>query len=88
MGLGVGFSGVEKDESEEDAEQAGSGGGIGGYSKPVAIVVVTPERTTIRPVLDRSKVIMAGMFTAAWIVFCWTNVIKKMIMLRQSQQQG
>jgi uncharacterized spore protein YtfJ len=86
MGLGVGYSDMEQDEAEEDPRQGGGGGGIGGFSKPVAVIVVTPERTTIRPVLDRSKVIMAGMFTAAWIVLCWTNVIKKMIQLRQSQQ--
>jgi len=87
MGLGIGVSGVEQeDDGDEDTGQVGGGGGVGGFSKPVAVIVVTPERTTVRPVLDRSKVIMAGMFTAGWIVFCWTSVINKAIKLRQLKQ--
>jgi len=84
VGLGVGMAGVE--ESEEDAEQVGGGGGIAGSSKPVAVIVVTPEKTTVRPVLDRSMVLIAGMVTVAWIMACWTGVIRKVIALRQSQQ--
>jgi uncharacterized spore protein YtfJ len=87
MGLGIGVSGVEQEGEGDDGEQGGGGGGVGGFSKPVAIIVVTPETTTVRPVLDRSKVIMAGMFTAGWIVFCWTSVLNKVIRLRQSSQE-
>jgi len=87
LGLGVGVAGVEQDDDEDETEQAGGGGGIGGFNKPVAVIIVTPERTTVKPVLDRSKVIIAGMFTAAWIVFWWTHVVGKFIKLRQSSQE-
>lgn len=87
MGLGVGASGIGQDDEEDEAEQVGGGGGVGGVSKPVAVIVVTPERTTIKPVLDRSRVIVAGMITAGWIVFCWTSVINKLLRLREASQE-
>lgn len=87
MGMGIGTSGAECEGDAPDGEPAGgAGGGAGALSKPVAIIIVTPEKTSVRPVIDRSMVLIASMCTAAWVVFCWTGVIKKYIKMREAAQ--
>ena len=79
LGMGMGTSGAKEGEEEGDE---GAGGG-GSTSRPVAIIEVTPEKTVIRPVIDYGKLAVAGMLTAAWVVFLWTRVLNKFIRLRE-----
>ncbi len=84
-GFGVGFGrGVAEEEDEEsemsrgkeeadalEAEKAAEGGGAGGGAgaRPVAVIEVTPEKTVIRPIVDESKVALAGIMLGGWVVF-------------------
>ena len=68
MGFGVG-TGSGGDPSEEGGY--GTGGGVGGgrtLSRPVAIIVVTPEGAYVEPVADPTKVLLAAI-TAAGFAF-------------------
>jgi uncharacterized spore protein YtfJ len=63
MGFGVG-SGMS---SETGADSGGSGGGGGGggsvYSRPVAVIISSPEGVRVDPVFDLTKIALAGMTT-------------------------
>jgi len=78
MGFGAGAGSGRGDfqPDEEDAEpgegtgEAGGGGGGGGgrtLSRPVAIVIASPEGVRVEPVADRTKVIMAAITAAGFV---------------------
>jgi uncharacterized spore protein YtfJ len=69
MGFGVGAGGGTE-AGEIGGVGTGGGGGGGGrtLSRPVAIIVVTPEGAYVEPVMDPTKVAMAAI-TAAGFMF-------------------
>lgn len=75
FGFGSGYGqGMSEEDSEEDDEGApmvgaGSGGGGGGrtFSRPVAVVIASPEGVRVEPIADRTKVIMAAITAAGFM---------------------
>jgi uncharacterized spore protein YtfJ len=69
MGFGIGAGGGT-DIGEEGGVGTGGGGGGGGrtLSRPVAIIVVSPEGAYVEPVMDPTKIAMAAI-TAAGFMF-------------------
>ncbi len=67
MGFGVG--GGEAGQAGSDAGGSGGGGGGGGsvFSRPVAVIVSSPEGVRVDPVFDLTKVALAGMTTGVLI---------------------
>jgi uncharacterized spore protein YtfJ len=78
FGAGYGGGGSGKQE-EEDGEGYGEGGGGGGggrtFSRPVAIVVSSPEGVRVEPVVDITKIAL-GFLTAAGFM---TGMIIRML---------
>ena len=72
-GGGYGKSDFEDEESPTDGEGTGegAGGGVGGggrtLSRPVAVVIASPEGVRVEPVADRTKVIMAAITAAGFM---------------------
>lgn len=69
---GFGFGSGGADESPENADgeggyAGGSGGGGGGYSfsRPVAVIVAGPNGVRVEPVIDLTKIILAGITASA-----------------------
>jgi len=64
MGFGVG-SGYGESVSENGGEGGGSGGGGGGwnFSRPVAVIIVSPQGVRVEPVVDVTKVAIAALTT-------------------------
>lgn len=78
-GLGLGFGEGEKpggEEGEVEATGAGGGGGGGGMATPIAVVEVTDEETRVIPIVDSTKMALAGIFMAAWNLFWITRTIR------------
>lgn len=76
FGAGGGYGSADFDKEEEDTEPGertgeggASGGGGGGriLSRPVAIVIASPEGVRVEPVADRTKVIMAAITAAGFV---------------------
>ncbi len=71
-GFGVGGgSGVDTEKNPEKPSQgSGSGGGGGGriLSRPVAVVVASPEGVRVEPVVDITKVALAGLTALGFMV--------------------
>jgi uncharacterized spore protein YtfJ len=69
-GYGKGdFSDEESPPGEGTGEGGGGGGGGGGrtLSRPVAVVIASPEGVRVEPVADRTKVIMAAITAAGFV---------------------
>jgi len=58
-----------------DQDNAG-GGGTAARVRPIAYIEVGPEGTSINPVEDKQKVMMAGILLVAWI-FGWLGLVLK-----------
>jgi len=72
LGFGVGSgSGRNGDENTEHPSQgSGSGGGGGGriLSRPVAVVIASPEGVRVDPVVDVTKIALAGLTAFGFMV--------------------
>ena len=78
MGFGVGAGGGES-TGENGGTGAGGGGGGGGrtLSRPVAIIVVTPEGAYVEPVMDPTKVALAAITAAGFMFGMMLRMVRK-----------
>ncbi|MBK5108532.1 MAG: hypothetical protein JJE12_10380 [Anaerolineales bacterium] len=80
MGFGAGagygvadFENKKDEEASPPGEGTGEGGGGGGggggrtLSRPVAVIIASPEGVRVEPVADRTKVIMAAITAAGFV---------------------
>jgi uncharacterized spore protein YtfJ len=67
---GFGFGVGEGMGQDGQSKGGGSGGGGGGqtFSRPVAVVVCTPQGVSIQPVVDRTKLWMAAVTAAGFML--------------------
>jgi uncharacterized spore protein YtfJ len=67
---GFGFGLGEGSGQQGEQKGGGSGGGGGGqtFSRPVAVVVCTPNGVSIQPVMDRTKLWMAALTAAGFML--------------------
>lgn len=66
------------EEGEVPSGGAGSGGGGGGYtfSRPVALVISSPDGVRVEPVIDRTKILIAALTTAGFMVGMMARMMK------------
>lgn len=69
LGFGQGAPGEEAGEGPGPADGEGGGSVAGAGARPIAVIEVSAESTTIRPIVDETKVALAGMALGAWGVF-------------------
>ncbi len=74
-GMGMGFgsgSGTESGESQESGTGEGGGGGGSAHGRPVAAIIITPHGVRVEPIIDITKVALAGVtagaFTLSWLL--------------------
>lgn len=68
---GFGFGYGEGSGASGEDKGGGSGGGGGGqtFSRPVAVIVCTPQGVSIQPVIDRSKLWMAALTAVGFMLY-------------------
>jgi uncharacterized spore protein YtfJ len=90
MGFGMGFGVSSHDSSDEDEGETkrdggnsanrneGVGGGGGGrvFSRPVAVIVASPEGVRIEPVFDRTKIALAVLTTAGFMFGMFSRMMR------------
>jgi uncharacterized spore protein YtfJ len=79
MGIGLGQGIAEGETVEETTDEAPGGGGGGGGAgvRPIAMIEVTPDDTIVHPIVDETKVNLAGIALAAWIIFLLLVTIRR-----------
>jgi uncharacterized spore protein YtfJ len=65
MGFGMGRGLDESERGPSSGTGAGGGGRV--FSRPVAVIISTPDGVRVEPVYDWTKVIMAGVAALAFI---------------------
>jgi len=73
FGFGVGRS---KEKQQEGAGEGG-GGGAGVSISPVAVLEIAGQETKVKPVVDVTRLALAGMLLAAWNVLWITYTIRR-----------
>ena len=86
MGFGVG-SGYGSGP-EDEGQGGGSGGGGGGrvFSRPVAVVIASPEGVRVEPVVDITKVALAALTTAAFMMGMFFRLLSPKKALKDLQE--
>lgn len=71
VGMGLGF-GSGRGEDPEDGE-SGEGGGGGGTSagRPIAAIVIEPDRVRVEPIVDVTKIALAFFTTLGAMLMTW-----------------
>jgi uncharacterized spore protein YtfJ len=81
MGFGAGYGSgpVVNEEGDNNNEGSGGGGGGGGggrvLSRPVAVVIATPEGVQVKEVVDITKIALAALTAAGFMI----GMLMKMI---------
>ncbi len=71
MGAGVGNNTGESDDGKPAQNSGGGGGGGGGgriLSRPVAVIIASPEGVRVEPVVDVTKVALAALTAGGFIL--------------------
>lgn len=68
VGFGMG-SGTGPVDERGNPTGGGSGGGGGSQGRPIAVIVMSQEGVRIEPILDLTKVALAGITTGAFMLF-------------------
>lgn len=83
FGYGFGFgrgSGPQSQRSADghvtEGEGEGGGGGGGGGSAPVAVIHIKDDGVEVEPIVDSTRVSLAGITLSAWAVFWITWTIR------------
>jgi uncharacterized spore protein YtfJ len=79
-GFGLGFGGVgraKKEREEQEPSGEGGGGGAGVSVTPVALLEITAQETKVKPVVDVTRLAVAGMLLAAWNVLWIAYTIRR-----------
>ncbi len=71
MGVGVGNNAVKDEHGTPTQNSAGGGGGGGGgriLSRPVAVVIASPDSVRVEPVVDVTKIALAALTAGGFIL--------------------
>lgn len=72
FGLGMGQGGGK--EKQASGQGGGAGGGVS--VRPVAVLEVSGQETKVKPVVDVTRLALAGMLLLAWNVFWITYTVR------------
>ncbi len=70
FGAGYGFGSNKEKEDKENAIGGGGGGGGGGrtLSRPVAVIIASPQGVRVEPIMDVTKVALAAITAAGFML--------------------
>ncbi len=68
MGFGVGTGRGANDNRQEVGSGSGGGGGGRVLSRPVAAIVISPDDARVEPIVDVTKIALAGLTAAGFMI--------------------
>ena len=75
FGYGSGPEGMD-DDGKPISTGGGGGGGGNATARPVALLEVSVDETRIKPVEDQTRIALASIAMAAWVVFWIAKTIR------------
>ena len=88
LGFGVGYGMGRSNEADDKSQGSGGGGGGGGrvLSRPVAVIVASPEGVRVEPVVDVTKVALAALTAFGFMFGMAARMRSPRRMMRQLKQ--
>jgi uncharacterized spore protein YtfJ len=86
LGFGSGFGYDPVSECEDGATVTGGGGGGKVFSRPVAIVIISPEGVRVEPVRDRTKVLLAAITAGGFMAAALLRMISPKRALKELEK--
>ena len=77
ISYGFGFGAGRGDVKENGEDKSGGGGGGRVSVRPVAVLEMSAAGTRVRPIVDVTRLVLAGMAVAAWNVFWITYTVRR-----------
>jgi uncharacterized spore protein YtfJ len=87
MGFGMGYGGGGSGGEEGSGQGGGGGGGGRVFSRPVAVVVISPDGVRVEPVFDLTKVVIAALTSSVFIFSMFTRMGRMEKDLRRFQRK-
>jgi uncharacterized spore protein YtfJ len=90
LGFGSGFGYGPVTESDQATITGGGEGGGGGgkvFSRPVAVVVITPDGVRVEPVRDPTKVLLAAITAGGFMAAAFLRMISPKRALKELKQE-
>lgn len=87
-GFGFGYGrGTERGNGDATPGREGGGGGGGGQvrARPVAVLEITPERVRVEPIVDASRIALAGIALGAWSVYWVSATVRRVARARSAR---
>ena len=84
-GFGMGSGGGAAVEQERRKSRGSGGGGGGGgrtLARTVAVIVASPDGVQVRPVIDITKIALAALTAAGFVVAAWKGMKRPRRFLR------
>lgn len=78
FGFGIGFGHGSSQDSGKPVSGSSGGGGGGGqiFSRPVAVIIASSEGVRIEPVVDLTKIALAGLTAGAFVLATLLRISK------------
>ncbi|MBN1148446.1 MAG: hypothetical protein JXA78_14395 [Anaerolineales bacterium] len=86
FGVGGGLGGGDSDEGAGSGAGGGGGGGGRVLSRPVAVIVVSPQGVRVEPVVDVTKIALAGLTAGAFVIGMMMRLLSPKKALKDIQQ--
>jgi uncharacterized spore protein YtfJ len=83
LGFGAGYGYGKSSQPDQESEGGGGGGGGGGgrtFSRPVAVIVATPDSVRVQEVVDPTKIALAALTASGFMI----GMLVKMLSPRRS----
>lgn len=75
MGFGMGYGGGE-DQAGDSGSGLGGGGGGRVLSRPVAVVIASPDEVRVEPVIDITKIALAALTASGFMMGMLMRMMK------------
>jgi uncharacterized spore protein YtfJ len=72
-------NGAETATPEQEGEGGGGGGGAGGRAIPRGYVRITSQEVKFQPIIDETRIPLAGILMVAWSVFWVAATVRSVV---------
>lgn len=72
-------NGAEAETPAQEGEGGGGGGGAGGRAIPRGYVRITPQEVKFQPIIDETRIPLAGILMVAWSVFWVAATVRSVV---------
>jgi uncharacterized spore protein YtfJ len=75
-GYGLGFNAGESPDVEDEAASQSEGGGGTASSRPIGVIVVSPDGVSFEPALDQGVLVLARLGVVALLILQFTKTLR------------